>query len=117
MTQIANMYSLSRVGGGQIPKYEVALGSVATFFALLGWLIDMGGKPLDGMGLKVLSGFLFLWWFAGVVVTTFFGTFTYPWFYANGYFAVRFFFAQSSRPQLTTQPLRRRQTGLVRLWL
>jgi len=97
MTQIANMYSLSRVGGGQIPKYEVALGSVATFFALLGWLIDMGGKPLDGMGLKVLSGFLFLWWFAGVVVTTFFGTFTYPWFYANGYFAVRFFFLRSRR--------------------
>ena len=71
MVQIANMFKNSKDAYGgfspsQIFSYEVALGVIGLFFSLVGFAIDLGGRPLTGAPLKALAVFLFLWWFAGV---------------------------------------------------
>jgi len=86
LVEIGNIYRLNAQYMSQTQSYEVALGSVGFTFSLVVFLAELAGKGLPAPALKGMSVFIFLWWFAGVIVTTFFGTFLNLVTPANGYF-------------------------------
>jgi len=86
LVEIGNIYRLNAPYMSQTQSYEVALGSVGFTCSLVVFLAEQAGKGLPAPSLTGVSLFIFLWWFAGVIVTTFFGTFLNLVTPANGYF-------------------------------
>jgi len=74
--------------------YQVACGTISAFFALVSALLYHLGKLDNVRVLEGISLFQFLWWTAGMIVLTFFGSFQSV-AYGNGYFGTwgAFFFA------------------------
>lgn len=101
---ITVMVSASTVCGGTVgplsakcsatAAYQVAVGCVSGFFALIFGGLSLIGKFEDPFMQEMVSLFQFLWWIPGVIVLTFFGTYTTT-ILANGYFGSwgAFFFA------------------------
>jgi hypothetical protein len=65
--------------------YQVAVGAISFGVALIVAIVHMFGKLESVAAQTWISVGFFLWWAAGVIVLTFFGTFTTTQ-YANGYF-------------------------------
>jgi hypothetical protein len=64
--------------------YEVTLGAVSALITLVTIAVDYK-NALDPEPAQLIVGAVWLWWFIGVIVATFFGNFTTTIF-ANGYF-------------------------------
>ncbi|KAH9253164.1 hypothetical protein BASA81_008846 [Batrachochytrium salamandrivorans] len=82
------------VDSWQISAYQVACGAASFGIAILSGLLAWCGKLENSTARVVISGFQFLWWVAGVIVLTFFGSYQTT-ARANGYFGAwfSFFFA------------------------
>jgi hypothetical protein len=65
--------------------YQVAVATISAFIALVSALLYYFGALKSKMARELISLFQFLWWTAGVIVLTFFGSFQFTDF-ANGYF-------------------------------
>jgi len=68
-----------------IPGYQVACATISAIIALISALLYHLGKLDNKRALEGISVFQFLWWTAGMIVLTFFGSFQSV-DYANGYF-------------------------------
>jgi len=79
------------------PAYQVAVGTISGFFALCSGFAHHSGKLTSEKAHEGISAFQFIWWIPGVIVLTFFGSYTDTTF-ANGYFGSwgAFFFATYS---------------------
>jgi len=76
-TQLVPMTSMS--------AYEISLGAISAFISLVCIALDFVGKPLHVELLQLVIAFVWLWWFIGAIVATFFGSFT-TLVFANGFF-------------------------------
>jgi len=103
MIETANNYSKLPNPKTQIQSYEVALGVISCFFAGMAFAVGLGGRELEGPFANAVAVFLFLWWFSGVIVTTFFGSYISVT-YANGYFAAWFSFVFATVYLLKNSP-------------
>jgi hypothetical protein len=71
-------------GCTDIIAYQISLSAISLFFALL--VVGLQTYEVETGFYQILAIFQFLWWIAGFVVLTFFGSFQSPTGLANGFF-------------------------------
>lgn len=85
-------------------SYQVACGAVSLALAIITALLALCNQLENELARKIISAFQFLWWVAGVIVLTFFGSFQTTAI-ANGYFGAWFAFFFASLMLFSAFPL------------